>query len=145
MYSLAAPRTDGYSIKIPSWEMEVIPNGEKVTLNGTIQEVHAQLLQLNPNWDEDFKDRFHSRNTSPFERRADFTGARTDCDREEANPYDIQQGIEYLRRVSGPATNPPGPNVCDRVSCSWSNAILWCNEVRPPLSLKELQLIVTIG
>ncbi|RSL43534.1 hypothetical protein BHE90_017500 [Fusarium euwallaceae] len=51
-YELEAP-IEGYGVVVPEWEVEVTPGGPTTVLNGTIEEVHDELRQLNPNWDED--------------------------------------------------------------------------------------------
>ncbi|KAK3949400.1 hypothetical protein QBC32DRAFT_372789 [Pseudoneurospora amorphoporcata] len=55
----------------------------------------------------------------------------------------IKEGIQYLKEtVSG--HNPElGPGICDRVSCSWNSAIIWCNE--DPMNSKELPGYSTIA
>ncbi|KAL2881708.1 hypothetical protein SGCOL_002857 [Colletotrichum sp. CLE4] len=73
----------------PEWEVQVTPGGNKVILNGTVQQVHAQLLELNPNWDNDFKDdRTQKRETrenewqtasNDLDKRTDFSGAGYNC------------------------------------------------------------------
>ncbi|KAF6797000.1 hypothetical protein CMUS01_15820, partial [Colletotrichum musicola] len=39
----------GYNVFVPQWEFEVAP-GEKVVLNGTIEEVRNQLAEINPEY-----------------------------------------------------------------------------------------------
>ena len=41
----------------------------------------------------------------------------------------IDDGIKHLYGVDGKPKNGKGPNNCGRVSCSWSAAIFWCNDV----------------
>ncbi|KAL8391924.1 hypothetical protein RB595_002217 [Gaeumannomyces hyphopodioides] len=50
----APAELDGYEIYNTTWVAEVRPQGEVVELNGTLQQVHAQLLRLNPNYNADF-------------------------------------------------------------------------------------------
>lgn len=131
----------GRDIFTPEWEVEVKPGGDTVVLNGTIQEVHTQLLELNPNWDTDFKDDGLDKREADFgdwaddtaglDKRANFNGASYNCwgrwgavSREH-----IQSGINYLRRVRGKPRAGAGPSKCGRVSCSYNSAIYWCNDV----------------
>ncbi|KAM4060194.1 hypothetical protein HRG_002199 [Hirsutella rhossiliensis] len=39
----------GYGIETVQWKVEVSP-GRNEILNGTVQEVHAQILDINPDW-----------------------------------------------------------------------------------------------
>ena len=50
---LVAPRA-GYEVVDSIGTYQITPGGDWVTLNGTVQEVHSQLLKLNPNYDTDF-------------------------------------------------------------------------------------------
>ncbi|KAE8135101.1 hypothetical protein BDV38DRAFT_294917 [Aspergillus pseudotamarii] len=102
--SVEAP-IPGYGVQDFSWEVETTPGGEKVVLNGTIQEVYTELLKINPRYDGDFA-----------ERR-------------------IEEGIRYLHSVPGQPTNGPGPGNCGRVSCSYNSAIWWCNDNTSPKTL----------
>jgi hypothetical protein len=110
-----------------------------VNLNGTIQEVHEELLKLNPAWDDDYKNNtlelnstISQRSASPnlstranFQDAAYFCGGRWhDCDY-----LAILDGVRYLRQVQGRPRNGPGPGNCGRVSCSYKSAIWWCNDV----------------
>ncbi|KAH7349739.1 hypothetical protein B0T11DRAFT_332784 [Plectosphaerella cucumerina] len=139
----------GRDIFTPEWEVEVKPGGDTVVLNGTIQEVHAQLLDLNPNWDTDFKDDDLDKREADFgdwaddtaglDKRANFNGASYNCwgrwgavSREH-----IQSGINYLRRVRGKPRAGAGPSKCGRVSCSYNSAIYWCNDSNKPKTLNS--------
>ncbi|KAK4103487.1 hypothetical protein N658DRAFT_484419 [Parathielavia hyrcaniae] len=42
--------------------------------------------------------------------------------------YRVQEGINYLRGITGDCYQNPGPGACGRVSCSWQNAIYYCND-----------------
>ncbi|KAK4228060.1 hypothetical protein QBC38DRAFT_525034 [Podospora fimiseda] len=111
---------EGYTVTELSWELETTPGGPKVALNGTVEQVHAQLLEINPNYDVEF---------AAVEAGAEDVTA---VDSRELQKRDwterIIDGIAYLRSLgSRSATNGPGPNNCARVSCSWSSAIWYCN------------------
>lgn len=124
----------GYDIIIPSWEVSATPDGPPVILNGTVEEVHAQLLELNPNFDADFAlaepaseetvnifnylDRFPSNSPHKCFERWGFVF--TDA---------LWDGIDYLRRIGGKPTASAGPSTCARVSCSYRTGIFWCNDV----------------
>lgn len=114
-----------------------------VVLNGTIEQVHVQLLELNPNWDEDFlsdvEEEPFTDNDSVTEgdavlgldRRTNFQGSKYNCYGRWAqiHAFVIRDGIRYLRGVKGKPNMGPGPGNCGRVSCSYSSAIYWCNDV----------------
>ncbi|KAB8203958.1 hypothetical protein BDV34DRAFT_226891 [Aspergillus parasiticus] len=91
----------GFVSAEPSWEVETTPGGPRVILNGTVQQVHEQLLEINPNYDDDFA---------------------------TARRGDIEAGIKHLGGVSGQPSNGPGPGNCGLLSCSWGAAIWWCND-----------------
>ena len=109
--------------------METSPGGATVVLNGTAQEVHAQLLQINPNYDAEFAavtaKRAAPEPVSTFRKRD-----HTICDNfPQCSRGRIGEGIDYLRGVAGRPGNGPGPGNCGRVSCSYNSAIWWCNDV----------------
>lgn len=108
--------------------------GQIQILNGTVQEVVAQAVQLNP----DFK-------LSSTKRAADAGVMARELHKRDvicgnfptANPKRILEGIAYLNSLPGGdrPTNGPGPGACGRVSCSYNSAIWWCNDVSGPLHL----------
>ncbi|PHH71012.1 hypothetical protein CDD82_6780 [Ophiocordyceps australis] len=155
--NLQAP-LPGYGVMTPEWEVEFHPESPKVLLNGTIEQVHHQLLQLNPSWNQDYM----SNNTQPDTsattppqrifprykyrerdsackkdkmRRNDFCkkefNAGSFCRRrwKDCHWWAIKKGIKRLKRVRGYPVNGPGPGKCGRVSCSYDSAIWWCNDV----------------
>ncbi|SCO81325.1 uncharacterized protein FRV6_05538 [Fusarium oxysporum] len=114
----------GYGVVVPEWEVEITPGGPTTVLNGTIEEVHEELLQLNPDWDEDDAE-YHCGGRWPK--------CRTTI---------INQGIPYLRRIKGKPRNGPGPGNCGRVSCSFNSAIWWCNDNAKSKTLNSFSSIV---
>lgn len=122
---------------VPEWEVEITPGGPTTVLNGTIEEVHDELLQLNPDWDEEYAgnstDSELTERDSGFElfARTDFSDAEYHCGGRwpKCRTTFVNQGISYLRRTKGKPTNGPGPGNCGRVSCSFNSAIWWCNDV----------------
>ncbi|GAB1190956.1 hypothetical protein APSETT444_000124 [Aspergillus pseudonomiae] len=95
-------------ITAPTWEVEVTPGGDRVTLSGTAQEVHAQLLQLNPNYDSDFPAK-HSEEESSSVMKRDFKYEKYYCwgedgwhySRKRGDSGDLQDGIDYLNSIGG--------------------------------------------
>jgi hypothetical protein len=108
------------------WEIEVAP-GQIARLNGTVQEVYAQALQINPN----FKLKTPSTPARPRRALAHQRSKVEDCNYPYplAEASKIHDGVEYLRGVPGKPVEGPGPTACGRVSCSWKSAIWWCNDV----------------
>ncbi|KAF5251581.1 hypothetical protein FANTH_3191 [Fusarium anthophilum] len=50
---LEAP-IEEYGVVVPEWEVEITPGGPTTVLKGRIEEVHEELLQINPDWDEEY-------------------------------------------------------------------------------------------
>ena len=135
--AVRAPVTEGvegYGMQPMQWEIQAFPDGEYLTLEGTVQEVEAQLLAINPNWETDFPlppSVAAADAARRLARRTDFGGSKTLCNLfEKASIYEILGGINYLRGVGGRPGAGPGPGNCGQVSCSWNSAIIWCNDVR---------------
>lgn len=114
-------------------ELQAFPDGPKVYLNGTIQEVHKRLLEINPNYDNDFQ----FGKVDGLRKRTDFSGAKVHCAKEPTDKWGmhngalsnrIKDGVDYLNKLKPehPANMPGG---CGKVSCSWDSAIWWCNHV----------------
>ncbi|KYK55796.1 hypothetical protein DCS_07760 [Drechmeria coniospora] len=99
----AEPPIPGYGIEVLEWNVEVSP-GRVEALNGTVQEVFAQALQINPNFQlkpvSDAKNLYKRR--PPV--KCDGVGL------ESASTRTIEDGVDYLRRLSGTPSHGPGPN-----------------------------------
>lgn len=109
-----------------SWKIEVSP-GRFEIFTGTVQEVHAQALKLNPHFK--LQESSHDKKASAAVAR---DGIRDDYKCKvwpKARTNKIREGIEYLRRAGGQLHLGPGPGVCSRVSCSGNSAIWWCSDV----------------
>lgn len=132
----------GYGIVELSWEVIPAPGQSPIILNGTVEQVHSQLLEINPKYQAEV-----------FEKREDLLAAPTAATaatdlteptavahsaqvwRIQCGGYDsastkpINDGIKYLNGIAGQPKNGPGPNNCGRVSCSYNSSIWWCNDV----------------
>lgn len=116
-----------------------------IVLNGTIEQVHSQLLEINPSYEaEVFEERG---DILAFPTNATAATAATDVTEPTAvarsaqifkincggyapaSTERIEDGISYLNRIAGRPKNGPGPNSCGRVSCSYNSSIWWCNDV----------------
>lgn len=108
------------------------PGADKITLSGTMQEVYAKILEINPNYEEDWKN-VNSTYSKP-EPRSDKPPLLNCGGRNGYAKIDkINDGISYLRKFK----LPPGleANTCQMVSCSYDSAISWCNDVSNRSSL----------
>ncbi|KAL2205367.1 hypothetical protein CC79DRAFT_1399524 [Sarocladium strictum] len=121
---------DGYTEVPVEWEVQAFPGGDALQLNGTIEKIHAQLLELNPNYDTDFpvlvddEDSIEAR--APC--NAGWHHTRCNTNRNKAKLQAINNGIKYLRSKAGRPSLPAGPGKCGRVSCSYNSGIWWCND-----------------
>ncbi|KAL4924954.1 uncharacterized protein BDV17DRAFT_294903 [Aspergillus undulatus] len=138
----------GPTVEIPkstvtemTWDVQAFPNGPTLTLTGTVEQVHAQLVGLNPNYDnEDFGTEFESADADPLNPVANTALSADANDRRREWHFcmpqgsmrnmawvpRIKEGISYLRKVKGKPKLRAG--ACSRVSCSWESAIWWCND-----------------
>ncbi|KND92744.1 hypothetical protein TOPH_02897, partial [Tolypocladium ophioglossoides CBS 100239] len=121
----------------PSWEVDVRP-GETVILNGTVEEVHAELRRLNPDWDSQFAPNHTKRQSYDDDNTLDnywefgpnpkyYCGLWPPGDRDRWRPI-LFQAFWYLYYVKGQPVNGPGPSSCGQISCSWNTAVWWCSD-----------------
>ncbi|KAI1116482.1 hypothetical protein F5Y14DRAFT_448998 [Nemania sp. NC0429] len=118
----------GYTIVDLSWEVEATPGIPPVLLNGTVQEVYAQLLELNPAFEIQHPP-IASRHAAPDGRSKLVRRDHTSCGNWPlASKKRILEGYKHLAGILGKPKNGPGPGNCGRVSCSYNSAIWWCND-----------------
>ncbi|KAL8419530.1 hypothetical protein RB594_002660 [Gaeumannomyces avenae] len=123
---------ENFKMSETRWDVEIRP-GEKISLNGTIESVYAQLLELNPNYEADNAEQISTRLAKLEEETAAAQGKQlakrdhTECWRlrPQVSRGVIEEGIRYLWRVGGDAWIQGG--TCSRVNCSWNSAIGWCS------------------
>ncbi|KAL4807454.1 hypothetical protein BDV18DRAFT_167982 [Aspergillus unguis] len=116
---------------VDSYDVIPYPGADTITLNGTLSEVYAQVLEINPNYEQDWSNGdttvTESESTSNLERRAD-ENADIHCYHKINKGWvgPAEDGIEHLRQFK----LPPGlkGNTCKKVSCSGNTAISWCND-----------------
>ncbi|KAF6802043.1 hypothetical protein CSOJ01_11865 [Colletotrichum sojae] len=140
----AAAPVEGYGVFIPQWEVQATSGGETLLLSGTVEEVRAQLLEINPEYEASFGLNSTAPNKAVMEdtlQRDDvFKNAPVNCEGFEGADRDaIARGARYLMDVSGKPANGAGPNNCGRVSCSWNSAIWWCNSDTKPVTLNSFR------
>ncbi|KAK4452760.1 hypothetical protein QBC34DRAFT_455797 [Podospora aff. communis PSN243] len=131
---------EGFEIFIPSWNVEVSP-GHFEVLNGTVEEVMSQILEINPDFvvPEPTAEVPAESGAAPLEKRSQVW-----CNtypQNSASRVRFQQGVNYLRGVSGTPHHGAGPNTCGRVSCSYNAAIYWCNNNHTPKTLSSYDAI----
>lgn len=130
------PPLPGYRVEDVQSEVLVNLKGLLVTMNGTVQQVYQQILEINPEYESEFGPVWNATAPTPDEIwRANFAAERretwSDCGHwDPARAEAIWEGINHLNHVSGRPMSKPGPGVCGRVSCSYDSAIWWCNDVR---------------
>lgn len=117
----------------PEWEVQVTPGGESVLMNGTVEYVFDELTNFDPVYTEalmkDFTALGHDR-LGALERREDWRTRPYICrDYPLARVDAAWDGIRYLRTLKGKPKGSAGPSSCGQISCSWSTAIWWCNDV----------------
>ncbi|KAF2747791.1 hypothetical protein M011DRAFT_476962 [Sporormia fimetaria CBS 119925] len=126
---------EGYKVATLSWEVETSP-GHIEILNGTVQEVVAQAVKINPDFEEIVAANLNAGVSVPEEKRSEHALSK----RSEVNCWPrqgewgvtpakhIEDGISYLRGIGGKPHLLPGPGYCTRVSCSHTSAIWLCND-----------------
>ncbi|KAK4198294.1 hypothetical protein QBC40DRAFT_256168 [Triangularia verruculosa] len=153
------------------WHVRAFPGGPLLQLNGTIQQVHGQLLKINPEFDHVFGISDHLTHASPQPSPAvpyppppvwnatipkikpappslpgweeiNFEGKRRKC----GGPLEyIEKSYiqEGIRYLRDLPFEVPRlpPGSCGRVSCSWDAAIKWCNQNQNLQSLKSMKTI----
>jgi hypothetical protein len=131
------PPQPGYSVEVLQWEVPVSPDGRTAILNGTVQQVYKQLVEIDPNYRPEFGivDNKYlaprpAQNRESQALREMERHSWSDCGHfDPATTEAVWQGIYHLSHVPGRPVSIPGPGVCGRVSCSYDSAIWWCNDV----------------
>ncbi|KJK81277.1 hypothetical protein H634G_03296 [Metarhizium anisopliae BRIP 53293] len=118
----------GYGVEVLQWDIEVAV-GRTEVLNGTVQEVYAQALQINPKFT--LTNAAEARDVHQKQKRSSVQCGNWPL----ADKGRIQEGINYLRGAPAAPRNGPGPGNCGRVSCSYNSAIWWCNDNTTPKTL----------
>ncbi|QDS71282.1 hypothetical protein FKW77_001102 [Venturia effusa] len=141
---LASPApAPGYSIVPVSWTIPNGTDGSFIELQGTIQEMDAQLARDHPHIKRDLvfsnatynngsdvsvADVSVDRGTPSQDWREHAWCPEPGCcgypDWKRANAYYIMQGVDYLKGFKH-EIGIRGPNACGRVSCSYGSAIYW--------------------
>ncbi|KAK7699300.1 hypothetical protein SLS64_011758 [Diaporthe eres] len=114
------PPLSRYRVEVIQWDVPVSRDGRRAILNGTIQQVYQQLLEINPNYEAEFgpaEGKYTPGLSQVFgsyelaERRDTWS----DCGRfDAAKAVPIWEGINHLNHVSGTPVSRPGPGTCGR-------------------------------
>lgn len=127
----------GYGIEAFEWDVEIAP-GHIEALNGTVQEVYAQVLQINPGFQPPLDAGATMESRGLHQKRNVLCGNFPSADKGR-----VLQGISNLRGLGAAPRNGPGPGNCGRVSCSYKAAIWWCNDVGTPSSRVSIVVLGT--
>lgn len=123
---------EGYEIVPAKWTGEVVPGEGPVTLEGCVESLREQILNINPDY---FKNQDSTSASSTLAARTiggcggRAIGKNVQC----GVPYgtvhgsDISSGLVYLSNIGGCMTL--GGKQCSRVSCSYNSGIFACNDV----------------
>lgn len=156
--SAAASRFDNFTVVDITWDVEITPGGNTTNVTGTIQTIYDEMVKINPNF------MAHYPPKSPIHNRTLYTRSTSTgydpCAPSNNNITDwncnlgsnsgviwcstgiIKEEIKYLRGISGKPRNGPGPSECGRVSCEWSAAIYWCNDVSYTHTLNIIKRLI---
>ncbi|ORY57501.1 uncharacterized protein BCR38DRAFT_449270 [Pseudomassariella vexata] len=117
------------------------PHGEDITFTGTAKAIHDHLRELNPNYDEDFKQYFPSASSN---HNGNGTKAvKLGSTMEEENIYcddsgvfadidAVYKNIDYLGNLLGGCKLTT--DSCTFISCSWNAAVYVCGGLDVPTS-----------
>ncbi|KAI6791476.1 hypothetical protein KC360_g8361 [Hortaea werneckii] len=133
---------EGYEIVPAKWTGEIVPGEGPVTLEGCVESLREQILEINPDY---FKNQDSTSAGSALAARTigSCGGRAISKDVRCGVPYgtvhgkDISSGLVYLSNIGGCMTL--GGKQCSRVSCSYNSGIFACNDnsdtVQAPFSL----------
>ncbi|KAK7921662.1 hypothetical protein PG985_009684 [Apiospora marii] len=118
----------GYGVEPLQWAVEVAP-GQTELLNGTVQQVHEQVLQINPEFKLSPQPRELQTQTRPHKRDGVI------CFQPYVSNDHWADGIDAIRQLPGAPSLGPGPAACGVVSCVLDSAVWLCNDNTTPLSV----------
>ncbi|KAK2613174.1 hypothetical protein N8I77_000101 [Diaporthe amygdali] len=122
---------ENYTMTDVSWVVESIPGNATSTvyLNGSVQEILKQLIDINSNYPALLDQYWASKaSVAPLDGFASLKAMSEEprlgswCDvctkRWKPAAYMVTlDGISYLRNLTGQPGNKPGPGSCGRISC----------------------------
>ncbi|KAG6202609.1 hypothetical protein E4U35_005130 [Claviceps purpurea] len=155
VFAIEAP-ISGYDVETLDRNIHLGPRDggdSPITLSGTIEGGTPKAKKLNPRWARDLEMR---KPLPDDETRRSATVARewpstVDCiddlklEWSRTDLRFIREGFDYLMQHSGTPKLGPGPDKCERVSCSYKASIWWCNKSSEPKELPSFKEIVRIA
>ncbi|CAG8975504.1 hypothetical protein HYALB_00012280 [Hymenoscyphus albidus] len=138
--AMPAAADEGFELPYPISELMLVGNigGYDVQLNGTIQQVYAQVLKAHPELGEKSILPSAAITTSRDSSNALGHGLTPECEDADgssrklgcATDSNIRDGIAYLKEPhrAGSGDCWVGAKKCSRISCSYYSAISLCND-----------------
>ncbi|QDS68356.1 hypothetical protein FKW77_010722 [Venturia effusa] len=124
-----------YKFVDASWRVQLVPGGPVTTVNGTIEQVTAQLAVSSPGWKFALPEVSAAETSTAADFPVRFLEAWHWCGKghKDKNGHGldpafyerIRQGVEHLKHTGGAGVDA---NSCARVSCAYQSAIHWCND-----------------
>ncbi|KAM7216971.1 hypothetical protein V8F06_007610 [Rhypophila decipiens] len=141
IFGLEAP-IPGYAVMDIVWDVDPFNNGTIVHIPGTVQQVHQEILKINPG--------FVMNHTTTHETTASDHDLGNEA-RDDVWCHDpwgwegmytglADDVIAYLRNIPGRPGLSPGPGECGRVSCNVA-AIWWCNDNTHSISIDSFNTL----
>lgn len=119
-----------------TWEARPFPGAAPVHIKGTIEDVVASMVALNPRYLENITDHLAPPTDKDMTKSLaalDYRGHYCFGDLPLCSQTHTFMGAVYLSRLDGQPSAGPGPGECARVSCEWNSGITWCNDVSDSL------------
>ncbi|KAI7213546.1 hypothetical protein KC333_g6522 [Hortaea werneckii] len=123
---------DTSDLPLPEADMSYIgpafDGGDDVELQGTIETVAAQLLEINPDWHPGVVGK-NTPSKTDTAKRAEISPPLCNDDlggQRYARTRILSNGADYLKGLNGNCRQPP--RSCGRVSCSYDAGISFCND-----------------
>ncbi|KAI0122898.1 hypothetical protein BJ170DRAFT_698056 [Xylariales sp. AK1849] len=120
----------GYTEAPSQWTGSIEAGGGKMHFNGTVQEVEKQIRAIKRDFSWNHWTDLTSRNPDAYVSPDPKLG-KPDCSVGGSDwvPFSqFDEGLDYLRKLSGDCHGVTGPNKCGRLSCSWNAGIWFCND-----------------
>ncbi|KAG6174500.1 hypothetical protein E4U35_005131 [Claviceps purpurea] len=154
VFAIEAP-IPGYDIETLGRNVHLDPRDggdSPITLSDTIEQGTSKVKKLNPRWARDLEMRKPLPDNEPRCTATREWPCKVDCiDDLQGGPWYradllfVREGFDYLMKHSGKPKLGPGPDKCERVSCSYKSSIWWCNKSSEPKELPSFKEIVRIA
>ncbi|CCE33765.1 uncharacterized protein CPUR_07691 [Claviceps purpurea 20.1] len=137
VFAIEAP-IPGYDIETLGRNVHLDPRDggdSPITLSDTIEQGTSKVKKVNPRWARDLEMRKPLPDNEPRCTATREWPCKVDCiDDLQGEPWYradllfVREGFDYLMKHSGKPKLGPGPDKCERVSCSYKSSIWWCNK-----------------